>query len=73
MVGRPTIAQMVEGGDKTFFEFLLFSNALRYGMGAHILNLRTIGFGTSGRGQLGTSDNWPRAQLASRTIGSMKV
>ena len=40
--------------------------------GAHILDLRTIGFGTFGLGQLSISDNWPRAQLASQTIGSMK-
>ena len=41
-------------------------------MGAHILDLETIGFVTSGLGQLSISDNWPQAQLASQTIGSMK-
>ena len=40
--------------------------------GAHILDLETIGFVTSGLRQLSISDNWPQAQLASQTIGSMK-
>ena len=43
-----------------------------YGWGAHILDFETIGFITSGLGQLSTSDNWPQARLASQTIGSMK-
>ena len=41
-------------------------------MGAHILDLETIGFVTSGLGQLSIRDNWPQARLASQTIGSMK-
>ena len=40
--------------------------------GAHILDLETIEFVTSGLGQLSISDNWPQARLASQTIGSMK-
>ena len=41
--------------------------------GAHILDLRTIGFVTSGLGQLSMSDYWPQARLASQTIGSIKL
>ena len=53
-------------------QFLSYSGLLIVVEGAHIFDLETIGFVTSGLGQLSISDNWPQARLASQTIGSMK-
>ena len=39
--------------------------------GAHILDLKTIGFVTSGLGQLRINDNWPQERPESQTIENL--
>ena len=61
----------MQNNNKIFSRTAILSAENKF-QGAHIFDLETIGFVTSGLGQLSINDNWPRAQLALQTIGSMK-